>query len=77
MATAKEGLDKHDREIAAIRTLLREGMRLVVDTRKQMFEMRKDMRVLAAAQSLTDKALRDFISSMTHGGNGHARGSMP
>ena len=41
MASTKDRLDKHDREIAAIRTLIREGMHLMVETRK-------DFRILAA-----------------------------
>ena len=75
-ASTKERLDKHDREIAAIRTLLREGMRLVVDTRKEMFQMRKDMRTLNAMQNRTEASLQALIHTMRHGGNGHAKGSV-
>jgi hypothetical protein len=65
--TTKEHLDKHDRQIAAIRELIHEGMRLVVETRK-------DIRALSAAQARTDASLKAFIESMRHGaGNGHSK----
>ncbi len=59
MAKTKERLDKHDREIAAIRTLLKQGMRLVVD--------------LASAQKRTERKLEALIDSMRGGGNGHSK----
>jgi hypothetical protein len=69
----KERLDRHDRQIAAIRSLIQEGMRLVVETRK-------DLRVIAAMQKKTDEMqkrteskLEALIDSMTRGGNGHAK----
>jgi hypothetical protein len=42
-----ERLDKHDREIAAIRALIQEGKRLGVETRK-------DLRAIAALQKRTE-----------------------
>ena len=69
----KERLDRRDRQIAAIRSLIQEGMRLVVETRK-------DLRVIAAMQKKTDEMqkrteskLEALIDSMTRGGNGHAK----
>jgi hypothetical protein len=65
--TSKERLDKHDRQIAAIRTLLQEGMRMLVDTRR-------DIRALAASQMKTDASLRALISALRRGGgNGHSK----
>jgi len=55
VATTKERLDKHDRQVAAIRDLVHEGMRLVVETRK-------DLRALAAAQKRTEQSLRELIN---------------
>ena len=46
--TTKERLDRHDRQIAAIRDLVHEGMRLLIETRK-------DIRVLVNAQKATMK----------------------
>ena len=64
--TVAERLDKHDRQIASIRELVQEGMRLVVQSRK-------DIRSLAAAQKRTDASLHALIDSMRGGGNGHSK----
>jgi hypothetical protein len=61
-----ERLDKHDRQIAAIRELVHEGMRLVIQSRK-------DIHALNAAQNRTDASLRALIESL-RGGNGRANG---
>lgn len=37
---------QHERQIKAIRGLVQEGMRLVVETRKDLRETRKDLRTL-------------------------------
>ena len=64
--TVTERLDKHDRQIASIRELVQEGMRLVVQSRK-------DIRSLAAAQKRTDASLHALIDSLRGGGNGHTK----
>lgn len=74
MPTAKERLDKHerqlaihDRQIKAIRDLVHEGIRM-------MIEFRKDMRALAAAQKRTDASLKAYLDSLKRGGpNGHSK----
>lgn len=69
MTKIQERLDKHERQIAAIRTLLQQGMRLMVETRK-------DIRSLAAAQKRTEQSLQSLINTTRRGGNGHgSRGS--
>lgn len=73
-ATTKDRLGKHDREITAIRTLIREGMHLTVETRKDLRTLAAMHKKVEAEQQRTDKALRHFISSMRHGGNGSAKG---
>jgi Spy/CpxP family protein refolding chaperone len=70
--TVAERLDRHDKQIASIRDLVREGMRMVVETRRLALETRKDLRELAAAQKRTDASLRALIDSLRGGGNGHA-----
>jgi hypothetical protein len=50
---------KHDREINAIRTLLKEGMRLQVETRK-------DLRALAAMQKRSDARLKVRLGGVDH-----------
>jgi hypothetical protein len=64
--TVAERLDRHDRQIASIRELVQEGMRLVVQSRK-------DIRSLAAAQKRTDASLHALIDSLRGGGNGHTK----
>ena len=54
--TAKEHLSLHDRQIAAIRALLQEGMRLMIETRK-------DLRATAALQKRTEESLQRMIDS--------------
>jgi hypothetical protein len=66
MSKIEERLDKHDRQIAAIRDLVHAGMRLVVETRK-------DIRALAAAQKRTEESLQALINSLRRGGNGHVK----
>ena len=74
--TAKERLDRHDREIAAIRKLMLTGMKTFVKLEEIQTETRKELRELAAAQKLTQKSLQDFIQSLRGGGNGHGKRRM-
>jgi hypothetical protein len=69
--TAKERLDKHDREIAAIRKLVQTGMKMIVRIEALQMETRKDLRELAAAQKRTAKDLQALINSLRAGRNGH------
>jgi hypothetical protein len=62
----QEHLEKHDRQIAAIRDLLHEGMRLTIETRK-------DIRTLAVRQKATDASLKALIDSLRGGANGKAK----
>ncbi len=64
--TVTERLDRHDRQIASIRELVQEGMRLVVQSRK-------DIRSLAVAQKRTEENLQLLINTMRRGGNGHEK----
>ena len=56
MATTQDRLDKRDREIAAIRKLIHEGMRIVVQ--------------LGEAQKRTEQKLQTLIDTLQRGGNG-------
>ena len=78
--TVTERLDRHDKQIAAIRDLVKEGMRMVVETRRLTLETRKDLRMLATmqlataeAQKRTDASLHALIDSLRGGGNGHTK----
>ena len=78
--TVTERLDKHDKQIAALRDLVKEGIKMVVEIRHLTLETRKDLRKLAAmqlataaAQERTDASLRALIDSLRGGGNGHTK----
>jgi hypothetical protein len=67
MGRTQERLDRNDKQIGAIRELVKEGMRLMVETRK-------DLRTLAAMQKRSDaklEALTDMVRRS--GGNGHPK----
>jgi hypothetical protein len=77
--TVTQRLDKHD---IALRDLVKEGVKMVVEirhltleTRRLTLETRKDLRELAASQKRTDASLRALIESLRGGGNGHAKGA--
>jgi hypothetical protein len=65
-----EHLKLHDKQIAAIRTLVKEGMKLVVATRTDMWSMRKEMRAMLDAQKRTEKNLADLIAALGRSTNG-------
>jgi hypothetical protein len=73
-ASTKERLGKHDCQVAAIRELIHEGMRLTVDTRKDIRVLAAMQRATAEAQKSTDASLKALIDSMRGGGNGHTNG---
>jgi hypothetical protein len=61
--TIKEHLALHDKQIAAIRALVREGMQLVIETRK-------DMRTMLQSQKRTEKNLANLIAALGQRTNG-------
>jgi len=71
--TVTERLDKHDKQIASIRDLVKEGIKMVLETRRLALETRRDLRELAAAQKRTDSSLHALIDSLRGGGNGHIK----
>ena len=68
--TVTERLDQHDKQI---RDLMKEGIKMVVETRRLALETRNDLRELGAAQKRTDASLHALIASMRTGGNGHTK----
>ena len=64
----------HDKQIAAIRALVKEGIKLVTTSRQ---DTRREIRDLTAAQKRTDLKLEALIDQMRRsGGNGHAKGKV-
>jgi len=61
--TTKEHLTLHDKQIATIRNLVQEGMRLVIETRK-------DIRALVASQRRTERNLETLVNTLGRSGNG-------
>jgi hypothetical protein len=75
--TTLEYSQLHDEEIVAIRSLIRAGMKLVIETRQEMREVRqdkrefrKDMRAVADSQKRTEKNLAALIAALGRGTNG-------
>lgn len=68
--TTKEHLTKHDKEIAAIRLLLRQGMRLLVDVQTAQKRTEQGMRLLQQSQQRTEKNLAHLIAALERGTNG-------
>jgi hypothetical protein len=71
--TTKQHLEKHDRQIAAIRDLVQQGMKLVIETRKDIRTLATMQKATAAAQQRTEASLKAFIDTMRGGGNGHTK----
>ena len=75
MASLKERVDKHDREIAAIRKLVHTGMKILVRLEEEQVVARKEMRELRTSQRETTSQLQALIRSLrTGGGNGSGKG---
>ena len=75
-----ECLTRHDRDIAAIRKLILQGMRMItqIDARLlrrsgEQIETRREFRELRASQRETDRQLQAFMRSMRGGANGHTK----
>jgi len=69
--TLKERVDRHDREIDAIRKLILTGMKLLNRTNERLDRLITAHQALAASQRETDRQLQAFIRSMRRGANGH------
>ncbi len=92
MATKLEArVSEHDRQIAAIRKLILQGMKMInsmsalqrkteaglLRLEGQQEATRQDLRELAASQRKTDAQLQSFIRSMERGRNGHSKQPSP
>ena len=72
--TTKQHLERHDKQIAAIRDLVQQGMRLVLETRKDIRSLTAAQKRTEAAQQRTEASLKALIDGLRGGGNGHAKG---
>jgi t-SNARE complex subunit (syntaxin) len=72
--TTTQRLDKVDRQLAAIRDMIQDGMRLVIQSRKDIRALNAAQIRLTSAQTRTDASLKALIDSLRTGGNGHSNG---
>ena len=70
LAKAEARAAKTDKRIDAIAKLVRQGMRMMVESKQDHTALRSDMRQLAQAQKATERSLKSFIDSLRHGRNG-------
>lgn len=71
--TLKERVDRHDREIAAIRKLILTGMKMLNRNEEHLNRNQTQINQLLAAQKVTEQKLQAFIDSMRRGSNGHTK----
>ena len=78
MASLKERIDEHDREIAAIRKLLLTGMKMLVRLEQSQKKLEAAQTRLEASLKETDRMLKELIRSLgrSGGGNGHQRAKL-
>lgn len=62
--TLAERVSNHDREIAAIRALVRAGMKMLVRLEQGIDELKQGMKELQRAQQRTEQTLDRFIRSL-------------
>jgi hypothetical protein len=74
MATFKERIDRHDREIAAIRKLIFTGMKMLGKHDQNLLRLEEEVRALTSSQRETDRQLQNLIRSLQGTAqNGHAK----
>jgi len=66
LTALERSADQHDKQIKVIRDLVREGMRLMVETRR-------DLRTLATGLKNLTSNVNDLTNSMRRGSNGHTK----
>ena len=72
--TTKEHLSKHDREIAAIRTLIKAGMQMLSRNQQQINELvRAQRRTGASLNKLTGDVRQVMAPMRRRATNGHAK----
>jgi len=74
--TTKEHLSKHDREIAAIRTLLGQGMRLLVQVQQAQKRTEEAQRRTEMNLQRLERNVEAFVNSLRRGGNGRVKGKL-
>lgn len=74
MATKLEArVSQHDREIAAIRKLILQGMKMINALTAAQRKTDAQLKATDAQLKATDAQLKAFVQSMTRGSNGHSK----
>jgi hypothetical protein len=78
---AEQRMDKLERQMKGIQTLVKVGMKMMIDIQKvqrrtdlKMAELAEEMAGLAAAQKATDRRFGEWLAS-NKGSNGHKGGN--
>lgn len=66
-------IDKLERQMKGIQTLVKVGMRMLVESRQDHREIRKELKELAAAQKQTERALQKFLTGRNGSNGNHKR----
>ena len=70
MATTKERLDRHDKQLTEVKRLLLEGTRMLIDYRD---EHRKEMRDIRKVLKRLEATVEKFVNSAIAPTNGHQK----
>jgi hypothetical protein len=73
MGSFKERVERHDREIAAIRKLMVTGMKMIAKGEQEHVVFRRGLRELRVLHRDTGRELKAFIRSLRVGANGHSK----
>ena len=66
-------LSKHDREIDAIRKVIKTGMRLIVRIEHAQLENGRDIAELRASQKDTDRQIQNLLRAIERGQDGKVK----
>ena len=72
-ADVEAKVSKHDREIDAIRKLIRTGMRLILRIEQAQDRNDKQIAQLVSSQLETEKKLQGLMKAIERGRNGHGK----
>ena len=74
--TTKEHLSKHDREIAAIRTLIHQGMRLLVQVQQAQKRTEQAQQRTENNLQRLERNVETLVNTLRRGGNGRVKGKV-
>jgi hypothetical protein len=69
---AERRIESTERHIKGITTLLKLGMKLIVEIQQNHRELQTEIKELAAQQKRTDQRFNRWLDSLKNGSNGHS-----